>query len=742
MVCIIDDRIDVWNNAPNLIKVKPYQFFKGVGDINAPSERQHETTPDALESDEKNEKEENEVKCKENITDTEVDPGEKPDKIETTPDALESDEKNEKEENEVKCKENITDTEVDPGEKPDKIDALDAGDVNTKDSDDVKEEDMRVEMDVNSPSSKPENTSCESIKANMDNKEMCQDDSDSKSSLESKQSGEESNDDIKGEGIESTRTDDETKQDIKVTSKTETALESNQDNKTMELNPEVINSEKEAKELCNVSEEPDEAENCTFVVESQEGKKEKSENLGNGLENADGQEACNIDDEQTEVKNTSNVKNIKDHTDMSNNNNGSNGKVQEGESNAEKNDVQKAQTAENGRQEQKTSNAEETGKPQPSDSTSDRQYHVDDDDYLVHLEDILRRIHDKFYSTVDQIKELKAKGIKEADSNIARYCSPGTLTPCTKQIIKELQSQVLKGTNIAFTGVIPTNIQPEKSEIWQRTLRLGAKISRHVVCPKDARHPGKVTTHVIAARLGTEKTYRAMKTPGIKLVKPDWLWCCEERWEWVEERLFSVDGIDKYKKEVRNQRTPQGTPQNWKKSIKTEKNTEVTDDKDETNTDVTTRERTCSSSSADLLMASLHPLLSFSSTEMAAMDKEVEELMNSSADESDVIGSISGSSSSGGSSSSSSSSSSTSSASDDEDGNTKLEDSTKKRRMSDSDGDGDDNLSKKRKEELSPNSDESDDYTRRSSPSDDDDDDDGDDDDDMAALLEAELSHD
>ena len=36
MVCIIDDREDVWNFASNMIHVKPYQFFKGVGDINAP----------------------------------------------------------------------------------------------------------------------------------------------------------------------------------------------------------------------------------------------------------------------------------------------------------------------------------------------------------------------------------------------------------------------------------------------------------------------------------------------------------------------------------------------------------------------------------------------------------------------------------------------------------------------------------------------------------------------------------
>jgi len=36
MVCIIDDREDVWSFAPNLVHVKPYIFFKNTGDINAP----------------------------------------------------------------------------------------------------------------------------------------------------------------------------------------------------------------------------------------------------------------------------------------------------------------------------------------------------------------------------------------------------------------------------------------------------------------------------------------------------------------------------------------------------------------------------------------------------------------------------------------------------------------------------------------------------------------------------------
>ncbi|CCU99279.1 unnamed protein product [Malassezia sympodialis ATCC 42132] len=35
MVVIIDDRADVWSWSPNLIKVEPYEFFVGIGDINA-----------------------------------------------------------------------------------------------------------------------------------------------------------------------------------------------------------------------------------------------------------------------------------------------------------------------------------------------------------------------------------------------------------------------------------------------------------------------------------------------------------------------------------------------------------------------------------------------------------------------------------------------------------------------------------------------------------------------------------
>ncbi|KAI7899351.1 uncharacterized protein BX663DRAFT_521402 [Cokeromyces recurvatus] len=35
-VIVLDDRADVWDYSPNLIQIKPYEYFAGIGDINAP----------------------------------------------------------------------------------------------------------------------------------------------------------------------------------------------------------------------------------------------------------------------------------------------------------------------------------------------------------------------------------------------------------------------------------------------------------------------------------------------------------------------------------------------------------------------------------------------------------------------------------------------------------------------------------------------------------------------------------
>lgn len=48
------------------------------------------------------------------------------------------------------------------------------------------------------------------------------------------------------------------------------------------------------------------------------------------------------------------------------------------------------------------------------------------------------------------------------------------------------------------------------------------------------------TTHLVAIRPGTAKVNAAKKRGNIKIVNPDWLWACAERWEYVDERLFPL----------------------------------------------------------------------------------------------------------------------------------------------------------------------------------------------------------
>ena len=355
-----------------------------------------------------------------------------------------------------------------------------------------------------------------------------------------------------------------------------------------------------------------------------------------------------------------------------------------------------------------------------------------DDDYILHLEDILRRIHAVFYETMDSIRSKSAEEAKNIPS-IVKYCSPGTPTPDTKVIVTELRRDVLRGANIVFTGVIPTSARQEDSQPWRIACGLGAKVSNGIVTPKDTKCNSEVTTHVIAGRLGTEKSYRAVKSRGIKLVNPGWLFCCHERWEWVDERLFPVEGLEKYRQQIRDQGTPRGTPHGTPglnlepAAVENAWDMDVVDKEG-----VITKSRSDSASSADILMSTLNPLLSFSPSEVEAMDKEVEDLMNASDEESDLIGSVSDSSSSSDSGSTSKRKREGEQDSREDENNEWL---GKKRKIDDDkcEKKDEDDEEEDDEEEQDSSSSDSDDYTHRSSPSDDDDD--------MAAMLDAELSH-
>lgn len=62
-MCIIDDRTDVWNFAPNVVQVVPYHFFRHTGDINAPTGLQKNENDDRTGIDFRRIMKENLSKC-------------------------------------------------------------------------------------------------------------------------------------------------------------------------------------------------------------------------------------------------------------------------------------------------------------------------------------------------------------------------------------------------------------------------------------------------------------------------------------------------------------------------------------------------------------------------------------------------------------------------------------------------------------------------------------------------------
>ena len=110
------------------------------------------------------------------------------------------------------------------------------------------------------------------------------------------------------------------------------------------------------------------------------------------------------------------------------------------------------------------------------------QIHIrDTDDYLLHLQDILRTIHHAYYELYDdnRKKTEESKGV-----------------PDMKIVLPYVRRKVLEEVHIVFSGVVPTNTQLEKSKPYLVAKSLGAVIMGRV---------SEKTTHIIAARLGTAK---------------------------------------------------------------------------------------------------------------------------------------------------------------------------------------------------------------------------------------------
>jgi RNA polymerase II subunit A-like phosphatase len=131
----------------------------------------------------------------------------------------------------------------------------------------------------------------------------------------------------------------------------------------------------------------------------------------------------------------------------------------------------------------------------------------DRDDYLLYLEEILKTVHKAFY---DLYGELNGE------------------VPDLKSVIPYVRRKVLAGTNLVFSGIVPTNTPLEKSRAYLVARSMGAQVTQDLTSE---------TTHLVAVRPGTAKVNSARRVArNVTIVTPDWLWCCGERWEKVDER--------------------------------------------------------------------------------------------------------------------------------------------------------------------------------------------------------------
>ena len=157
----------------------------------------------------------------------------------------------------------------------------------------------------------------------------------------------------------------------------------------------------------------------------------------------------------------------------------------------------------------------------------------DPDNFLLYLGDTLEKLHAMFYSRYDEMA-------KSIDITAATDIP----TPDLKKIIPQLRQSVIKGANILFTGVVPTNMPSERSPEWNTARAFGAKVHSRLIRGLDSSDPNKAknaTTHIIVGKPGTSKLKIARRIHGMRIVSPKWLWCCAERWSWADEREFPSD---------------------------------------------------------------------------------------------------------------------------------------------------------------------------------------------------------
>lgn len=167
----------------------------------------------------------------------------------------------------------------------------------------------------------------------------------------------------------------------------------------------------------------------------------------------------------------------------------------------------------------------------PSSQNSTHQRHNllrDDDTELIYLSSHLTGLHNEFYKDYDRRRQLADV---EENGNVNSL-----IVPHVGAVLSKLKKEVLSGTFIVLSGLIPVDIPARTSELGRQVVSFGASLKTQV--------SSKVTHLVIStARPRTQKVREAAKIPSIQIVNQNWLLDCMSQWRKLDTKPYLVSSV-------------------------------------------------------------------------------------------------------------------------------------------------------------------------------------------------------
>ncbi|KAJ3235617.1 Carboxy-terminal domain (CTD) phosphatase [Chytriomyces hyalinus] len=128
----------------------------------------------------------------------------------------------------------------------------------------------------------------------------------------------------------------------------------------------------------------------------------------------------------------------------------------------------------------------------------------------------LQTIHSRYYN--DSFHANLPKNVIEWDSDV-------------RKIMDSMRETVLEGCCLVLSGVVPIGVDIAKHDAYKLAVLFGAEVATDV---------DEWTTHVVAAKTGTDKVHKGMRRKGVHIVNPDWLYHSVNNWMRLPETIYSL----------------------------------------------------------------------------------------------------------------------------------------------------------------------------------------------------------